>query len=114
MSKLERGIMEYLTLRYGESPTVGTGKYGSGMYVPRTFDAVYRTGYYLNGEFFCTTFDEGVYPVYKFNSSLIKILHDFFNAENDYAQKVITDWARIHCPDCLIPNKERITSPHLV
>ena len=111
MSKLDRGIMEYLTLHYGESPTVGTGKYGPGMYDPRTFEAVYRTGYYLNGEFFCMAFDKGVY---KFNSSLIIILRDVFNAENDYVQKVITDWARIHCPDCLIPNKGRITSPHLV
>ena len=114
MSKLERGIMEYLTLHYGESPTVGTGKYGPGMYDPRTFEAVYRTGYYLNGEFFCMTFDEGVYTVYTFSSDLIARLRDFFNAENDYVQKVITDWACIHCPDCLIPNKERITSPHLV
>jgi len=111
MSKLDRGIMEYLTLRYGESPTVGTGKYGPGMYDPITFEAVYKTGYYLNGEFFCMAFDEGVYT---FSSDLIARLRDFLNTENDYAKKIIIDWARIHCPDCLIPNKGRITSPHLV
>ena len=101
--------MEYLTLHYGESPTVGTGKYGPGVYNPHTFEAVYRTGYYLNGEFFCRAFDDGDYA---FSSDLIARLRDFFNTENDYVQKVITDWSRIHCPDCLIPNNGRITSPH--
>ena len=103
--------MEYLTLHYGESPTVGTGKYGSGMYDPTTFEAVYRTGYYLNGEFFCMAFDG---EVHKFSPDLMSRLHDLFNVQPDYSYKVITDWARIHCPDCLIPNKVRITSPHLV
>jgi hypothetical protein len=112
MSKLERGIMEYLTLHYGESPTVGTGKYGPMMYNPNTFEAVYRTGYYLNGEFFCMAFDEGVYSVYTFSSDLMATLCSLFNISERYVKEVTTDWVRIHCPDCLIPNKGRITSPH--
>ena len=94
MSKLDRGIMEYLTLHYGESPTVKKVNV-SGLYHPTTFQSLYRTNYYLNGEFFCIAFDEGNY----ISSSLIIRLRDFLNTENDYAQKVITDWARIHCPD---------------
>jgi hypothetical protein len=111
MSKLERGIMEYLTLHYGESPTVSIRDYPM-MYNPNTFQAVYRTGHYLNGKHFCDVHSD--IPVTRFDSELLRTLYGLFNVQPDYSNKVITDWVRIHCPDCLIPNKERITSPHLV
>jgi hypothetical protein len=112
MSKLERGIMEYLTLHYGESPLVSFGNYGPMMYNPTTFEPVYKQGHSLNGEYFCRVWPNEPIPV--FNHELLQTLDNLFNVHSDYSNKVITDWVRIHCPDCLIPNKERITSPHLV
>jgi hypothetical protein len=100
MSKLERGIMEYLTLHYGESPTVSFGNYGPMMYNPNTFEPVYKQGHSLNGEHFCAVHSDNVLM---FDYKLLNTLRNLFNVQPDYSYKVITDWVRIHCPDCLTP-----------